>query len=102
MNDPVRRHDLDPEFAYDETQTRDEIENGDTLIAGDVVGFLCDAWPIAVTDASGQFHRVAAGYDPRCFYETSKMMPGAIEAAVRCAREKGLALAPEFAQLAPG
>ncbi len=102
MPEPVARHILDVDFAYDQTQTRDGIDSGDTLIAGEVVGFLCDAWHIAVTANAGQSHRIVEGGDPQAFYATSAMKPSAIETAVACAREKGLTLAPEFERVQPG
>jgi hypothetical protein len=45
-------------YAYDETQTNDEIHDGDVIIALDegVVGILDQAWPFAVTEAHGEFH----------------------------------------------
>lgn len=44
--------------AYDASQCREEIKNGDILVATEekVVGFLLDAWPVAVTVAYGNFH----------------------------------------------
>ncbi|MFS0885093.1 hypothetical protein [Aeromicrobium sp. 179-A 4D2 NHS] len=51
----------DPEFAYAETQTRDDIKDGDLLVIKNhdgtsTVGFLCEAWPIAVHGPTGGLH----------------------------------------------
>ena len=45
--------------AYDCSQSSDVIKDGDILVAirDRVVGFLCQAWPVAVTDTTGHFHR---------------------------------------------
>lgn len=45
-------------YAYDETQTSDEIRDGDVVIAEaeSVVGILDGAWPFAVTVEHGEFH----------------------------------------------
>jgi hypothetical protein len=44
--------------AYDETQTNEDISDGDILVvpSENVVGYLVEAWPVAVTRARGQFH----------------------------------------------
>ncbi len=44
--------------VYDETQVRDDIKFGAILVVHSerVVGFLCGAWPVAVTKQSGSFH----------------------------------------------
>jgi len=44
--------------AYDATQCRDDIRDGDVLVVESerVVGFLDAAWPIAITEAHGEFH----------------------------------------------
>jgi hypothetical protein len=48
--------------AYDATQCRDDIADGDVLVieSEQVVGFLVEAWPVAITEAHGQFHRLTA------------------------------------------
>lgn len=94
----IKTHNLDPEDAYDETQTNDDIESGDTLVAGKVVGFMMDAWPVAVTADRGQFHMPLDGKDPEGLYEGTKMKPGAIAAAVEYARKAGLELAPVYTE----
>jgi hypothetical protein len=50
--------------VYDATQVRDNIKMGDILVIPDeqVVGFLCGAWPIAVTKKNGRLH----ARDPKC------------------------------------
>jgi hypothetical protein len=44
--------------AYDRTQYDDSIQNGDILHVPSegVVGYLHDAWPVAVTEEKGSFH----------------------------------------------
>ncbi|MFI5799085.1 hypothetical protein [Streptomyces sp. NPDC051677] len=44
--------------AYDATQCRDDIRDGDVLVVESerVVGFLDAAWPVAITEAHGEFH----------------------------------------------
>ncbi|MEV3895346.1 hypothetical protein [Streptomyces anulatus] len=46
------------EEAYDETQTRDDIRDGDVLVieSENVVGFLRSAWPGAITAEHGELH----------------------------------------------
>lgn len=58
---PVHRFD-DTTEAYDATQCRDGIRDGDVLVVESekVVGFLVEAWPIAITEASGEFHGLTA------------------------------------------
>lgn len=54
----VHRFDETTVEAYGATQCRDDIRDGDVLVveAEGVVGFLDDAWPIAITQAHGEFH----------------------------------------------
>jgi hypothetical protein len=44
--------------AYDETQTNEEISDGDVLVvpSENVVGYLVQAWPVTVTRERGAFH----------------------------------------------
>jgi len=44
--------------AYDSTQCRDDIRDGDVLVIEEerVVGFLVSAWPVAVTELHGELH----------------------------------------------
>ena len=46
--------------AYDASQCADNIHDGDLLVvpAERVIGVLIEAWPTAVTDESGHFHRL--------------------------------------------
>lgn len=58
MADPVV-HTFDSSGeAYDASQCSDDISDGDVLAvpAEGVVGFLFEAWPVAVTSAVGEFH----------------------------------------------
>jgi hypothetical protein len=49
--------------AYDESQWRTDIKFGAILVVPRerVVGFLCGAWPCAVTKDAGSFHRKVPG-----------------------------------------
>lgn len=89
----MKVHILDPNFAYDETQTNDDINDGDTLVAGEVVGFLYKAWPVAVTKDFGQFHQIAENFDPT---KLEDVVEGAIANAIEVANEKGAELDPAF------
>ena len=44
--------------AYDASQSREEIKDGDILVVLNegVIGFLAAAWPVAVTEAVGHVH----------------------------------------------
>ncbi|WP_324787162.1 hypothetical protein [Streptomyces sp. H51] len=58
ITDPrVHRFD-DTVEAYDATQCREDIRDGDVLVVESekVVGFLDAAWPVAITEAHGEFH----------------------------------------------
>jgi hypothetical protein len=48
----------DTREAYDATQCRSDIRDGDVLVVAPerVVGFLDAAWPVAITEAHGEFH----------------------------------------------
>jgi hypothetical protein len=94
----INAHTLEPEFAYDETQTNDAIESGDTLVAGNVVGFLMDAWPIAVTVDAGQFHTCSHA-DPEDLYTGSRMKPCAIAEAAQYASDNGFDVHPLYKHL---
>lgn len=56
---PVIHEFSDSGEAYDYSQCSDDIEMGDVLVVRDegVVGFLLSAWPVAVTQNHGKFHR---------------------------------------------
>jgi hypothetical protein len=49
--------------AYDTSQYDERIADGDILIVPSegVVGFLFQAWPVAVTETNGAFHQLAEG-----------------------------------------
>ncbi|MFI0736429.1 hypothetical protein ACH4S9_46780 [Streptomyces sp. NPDC021225] len=87
----------DTESAYNATQCRDDIREGDVLIIKreGVVGFLRSAWPVAVTVAYGELHRITG--DPRTL-DDGRYADSAIRAE-RIATEHGFALAEQ--QLAP-
>ena len=83
---------LDGEFAYDQTQTLDAINDGDTLVTDDgVVGFMMSAWPVAVTLNSGQFHTLRTR--PK---DMSSAHQEAIRRAIGEAEKLGLAIHPHF------
>lgn len=54
--------------AYDATQTDENIHDGDVLVVESegVVGFLCKAWPVAITKARGAFHTLDPEADITC------------------------------------
>lgn len=54
--------------AYDASQTRDDISDGDVLVVESerVVGFLVKAWPVAVSDEHGAFHALDPDADVTC------------------------------------
>ena len=45
--------------AYDASQCDENIKHGDLLVVAEegVVGVLCQAWPVAITEECGVFHR---------------------------------------------
>jgi hypothetical protein len=51
--------------AYDASQCDDAIKDGDVLVVADerVVGILVEAWPVAISEATGEFHRGASEFD---------------------------------------
>ncbi|MFJ1529701.1 hypothetical protein ACIOFV_14950 [Streptomyces mirabilis] len=48
----------DTSEAYDASQCSEAIRDGDVLVVESerVVGFLDEAWPVAITEAHGEFH----------------------------------------------
>ncbi|MEU8989987.1 hypothetical protein AB0C98_26750 [Streptomyces sp. NPDC048558] len=83
------------EEAYNATQCRDDIRDGDVLVVeGEgVVGFLRCAWPAAITAEHGELHTVEG--DPRTL-DDGRYVPS-VEAAERIAAEHEFALAPREA-----
>ena len=79
--------------AYNATQCREHILDGDVLVIEreKVVGFLCDAWPGAITAAHGELHTFTA--DPRTI-EDGKYA-ASIDLAEQVARELGAPVAGE-------
>jgi hypothetical protein len=56
---PVHEGFPDSGEAYDASQWRDDIKDGDTLVTQDgKVAVLVKAWPIAVTEDNGHFHKL--------------------------------------------
>ena len=72
--------------AYDATQTRDDISDGDVIVvpSENIVGYLVQAWPVAVTREAGPFARwvdqVEAKYArSQAFAEdVARIVPGAV------------------------
>ncbi|MFD9863485.1 hypothetical protein [Streptomyces alboflavus] len=77
--------------AYDATQCRDDIADGDVLVIEreGVVGFLRAAWPGAITAAHGDLHRFTK--DPRTI-DTGKYA-ASVDLAEQVAEELGAPLA---------
>lgn len=72
--------------AYDASQCRDDIHDGDILVVvpEQVVGFLYKAWPVALTAEHGEFH------------VPNEYLPGTADSwlqAQRMAKKRGWALA---------
>ncbi|WP_284576741.1 hypothetical protein [Streptomyces sp. 2P-4] len=59
---PAVHHFDSTEEAYNATQCRDDIDDGDVLVieTAGVVGFLRSAWPGAITTAHGELHTFTA------------------------------------------
>ncbi|MFI5686773.1 hypothetical protein [Streptomyces sp. NPDC051636] len=77
--------------AYDATQTRDHIRDGDVLVIEreQVVGFLRSAWPTAITEARGELHGLTV---PAHEYEQGRYAASAARAA-QLAAEHGFVVA---------
>lgn len=76
--------------AYNATQCRDDIEDGDVLVIEPerVTGFLVSAWPVAVTAEHGELHRLTV---PAGEYKGGAYRAAA-EQAEQIARELGFPL----------
>ncbi|MDQ0949317.1 hypothetical protein QFZ24_003240 [Streptomyces phaeochromogenes] len=83
----------DTEEAYNATQCRDDIHDGDVLVIEreGVVGFLRSAWPAALTVAHGELHTVTG--DPRTLDDGRYV--ASVEAAEKIAAEHGFPLAEQ-------
>lgn len=77
--------------AYNETQFRDDIADGDVLVIKSeaIVGFLRSAWPGAITAAYGELHTFTA--DPRTIDDGK--YAASVDLAERLARVLGAPLA---------
>lgn len=91
----VHRFD-DTREAYDATQCRDDIRDGDVLVVESegVVGFLDEAWPVALTKAHGEFH----GLKTSAREHRDGRYTASAERAERIAAELGFPLAAEPAR----
>jgi hypothetical protein len=62
MTPSIWNFDTDTGDAYNNTQWREDIKDGDLLFVRtsteQVIGFLFEAWPIAVTAERGEFHGI--------------------------------------------
>jgi len=62
MTPSIWNFDTDTGDAYDNTQWREDIKDGDLLFirtpTEQVIGFLFEAWPIAVTVEHGELHGI--------------------------------------------
>lgn len=78
--------------AYDATQYRDDIANGDVLlvVSEGVVG-VADTWPVAVTIAAGKLHTPGEGYSLASVFEGRAAAVG-IAAAKAVATRHGFAV----------
>lgn len=75
--------------AYGASQCDDDIKDGDVLVVTSerVVGVLCKAWPVAVTEARGSFHTLKQGTEPVTWdtYEDGRYARSAAVAAAHAA-----------------
>lgn len=84
--------------AYDACQCDARIKTGDLLDCGDTIG-LAWTWPVSVTENYGHLHTVKDGFDPLDLddYRGGRVFTvEQIRAAVKLARERGLALHSGF------
>jgi len=74
--------------AYDSTQWRDDIHDGDVLIipSEKAVGFLASAWPVAVTAEPGYLHQLVT---PGVISDPTPAQQQGFERAVEIAKQKG-------------
>ncbi|WP_127356476.1 hypothetical protein [Actinacidiphila soli] len=95
----VHRFD-DTTEAYDATQCRDDIRDGDVLVIEreGVVGFLVSAWPVAVTALHGEFHGLTK---PAQEYRGGRYVEAA-EHAEQIARDLGFPLRADVPDPAAG
>ncbi|WP_228994716.1 hypothetical protein [Streptomyces sp. DH8] len=92
----LRVHHFDTtEEAYTQTQCSDDIRDGDVLVIGPekVVGFLREAWPVALTVRHGELHtlNIPVGQLHDGKYASSALL------ATEQARELGVALRDDHA-----
>ena len=77
--------------AYDATQTRNDVADGDTLVCDEGVVGVAHTWPFAVTVAFGELHRVA---DLAALCAETGITRDQIQKAVRYATALGLPIDP--------
>ncbi|MDX2813388.1 hypothetical protein PV410_12595 [Streptomyces sp. PA03-5A] len=87
----------DSATAYDATQCREDINDGDVLVVEEeqVVGFLVEAWPHSITEEHGEFHALTI---PVGDYRDGKYVEAAARAA-KIARELGCPVHPGITDL---
>ncbi|MFF4504853.1 hypothetical protein [Streptomyces sp. NPDC001401] len=92
---PVVHRFADTCEAYDATQCRDDIRDGDVLVVESerVVGFLDAAWPVAITEARGEFHGLKV---PAREYKDGHFT-ASVDLGERIAAELGFPLASKHA-----
>ncbi|MFD3455787.1 hypothetical protein ACFWVC_26865 [Streptomyces sp. NPDC058691] len=83
---PAVHHFGDTREAYDATQCREDIRDGDVLVveSAKVVGFLDAAWPVSITEEHGEFHAMATG--------APRYADGRYAASIERARQVAVAL----------
>lgn len=83
--------------AYDSCQCDESIKTGDILvIEGEGVVGLAWAWPIAVTEACGNFHTITQGSNASHVAEMMEVDRARVDAAVAVALVMGLPIATGF------
>lgn len=75
--------------AYNTTQVDDQIKDGDVLLVPSegVAGWMCEAWPTAVTETAGAFHTLSG--DGRANYAEKIAQVEAVWAGYRVAERRG-------------
>lgn len=83
--------------AYNASQTSEVLKNGDLLVVkSESAVALCGTWPVAVTVAHGEFHRVIPGH-VEAIASDMNVPVSRFRAAVKLARDLGFEIDPAFA-----
>lgn len=85
--------------AYDATQCRDDIRDGDVLLVPSegIVAILRGAWPVALTAAHGELHTLTKAADAI----DGGRYKASVQAAVQAAAQLGVELAPVHRPVEP-